>query len=44
MWEKDESLILRIPKDIATALNLTKKDSVELWVDGSRVILEKTSA
>ena len=39
-----KSLILRIPKDIATALNLSSKDEVEIWVDGQRVILEKASA
>lgn len=39
-----KSLILRIPKDIATALNLSSKDEVEIWVDGQRVIVEKASA
>jgi YgiT-type zinc finger domain-containing protein len=39
-----KSLILRIPKDIATTLNLSSKDEVEIWVDGQRVIVEKASA
>ena len=39
-----KSLILRIPKDIAHALELTSKDKVEIWVDGQRVIVEKASA
>ena len=39
-----KSLILRIPKDIAHALNLSSKDEVEIWVDGQRVIVEKASA
>jgi len=37
-----KSLILRIPKDIANALDLTHKDEVEIWIDGKRVIVEKT--
>ena len=37
-----KSLILRIPKDIANALDLTNNDVVEIWIDGKRVILEKT--
>jgi len=39
-----KSLILRIPKDIATALNLSSKEEVEIWVEGQRVIVEKASA
>ncbi len=39
-----KSLILRIPKDIALALNLSSKDKIEIWVDGQRVIVEKASA
>ena len=38
-----KSLILRIPKDIVHALNLSSKDEVEIWVDNKRVILEKAS-
>lgn len=44
MSSDGKSLILRIPKDIATALNLSSKDEVEIWVDGQRVIVEKASA
>lgn len=36
-----KSLILRIPKDVANALDLSSKDEVEIWVDGERVIVEK---
>ena len=39
-----KNLILRIPKDIARALNLERKDEVEIWVDGQKVIVEKASA
>lgn len=38
-----KSLILRIPKDIVRALNLSSKDEVEIWVDNQRVIVEKAS-
>ncbi len=39
-----KSLILRIPKDIVHALNLSSSDEVEIWVDNKRVIVEKASS
>jgi len=35
------SLRITIPKEIAKYMQLKKGDTVELWVDNSRVIVEK---
>lgn len=35
------SLRITIPKEVARHLNIKKGDTVELWVDNSRIIVEK---